>query len=58
MKRKINSQTDLAVIKIDKDGLTAAELGDSDSVQVGEFAMTVGSPLVSSSYFSSTTWKM
>lgn len=40
-----DSQTDLAVIKIDKDGLTAAELGDSDSVQVGEFAMTVGSPL-------------
>ena len=40
-----DSQTDLAVIKIDKDGLTAAELGDSDAVQVGEFAMTVGSPL-------------
>ena len=40
-----DSQTDLAVIKIDKDGLTAAELGDSDSVQVGEFAMAIGSPL-------------
>ena len=40
-----DSQTDLAVIKIDKTGLTAAELGDSDSVQVGEFAMAIGSPL-------------
>ena len=40
-----DSQTDLAVIKINKDGLTAAELGDSSSVQVGEFAMAIGSPL-------------
>ncbi len=40
-----DSQTDLAVIKIEKDGLTAAELGDSDAVQVGEFAMAIGSPL-------------
>lgn len=40
-----DSQTDLAVIKIEKDNLTAAELGDSDSVQVGEFAMAIGNPL-------------
>ena len=40
-----DSQTDLAVIKIDKTGLTAAELGDSDAVQVGEFAMAIGNPL-------------
>lgn len=40
-----DSQTDLAVIKIDKTGLTAAELGDSDAVQVGEFAMALGNPL-------------
>ena len=40
-----DEQTDLAVIKIEKDGLTAAELGDSDSVQVGEFSMAVGNPL-------------
>ena len=40
-----DSQTDLAVIKIDKTGLAAAELGDSDSVQVGEFAMAIGNPL-------------
>lgn len=40
-----DEQTDLAVIKIDKTGLTAAELGDSDGVQVGEFAMAIGNPL-------------
>ena len=40
-----DSQTDLAVIKIDKNDLVAAELGDSDSVQVGEFAMAIGNPL-------------
>ncbi len=40
-----DSQTDLAVIKIDKDNLTAAELGDSSSVKVGEFAMAIGNPL-------------
>ena len=37
--------TDLAVIKIDKEGLTAASLGDSDSSKVGEFVMAVGNPL-------------
>ena len=40
-----DEQTDLAVIKIEKTGLVAAELGDSDSVQVGEFAMAIGNPL-------------
>lgn len=40
-----DEQTDLAVIKINKTGLTAAELGDSDGVQVGEFAMAIGNPL-------------
>ena len=40
-----DEQTDLAVIKIEKSGLTAAELGDSDTVQVGEFSMAIGNPL-------------
>ena len=40
-----DEQTDLAVIKIEKSGLIAAELGDSDSVQVGEFSMAIGNPL-------------
>ena len=40
-----DSLTDLAVIKIDKTGLPAAELGDSDTVKVGSFAMAIGNPL-------------
>ena len=34
-----DEKTDLAVIKINKDNLTAAELGNSDSVKIGEFAI-------------------
>ena len=40
-----DSQTDLAVLKIEKTGLTPAEFADSDTVKVGEFAMAVGNPL-------------
>ncbi len=40
-----DEQTDLAVIKINKSDLVAAELGDSDTVQVGEWCMTIGNPL-------------
>lgn len=40
-----DSQTDLAVLKIEKSGLTSAEFADSDEAIVGEFAMAVGSPL-------------
>ena len=40
-----DSQTDLAVLKIEKTGLTAAEFANSDQAVVGEFAMAVGSPL-------------
>lgn len=50
-----DEQTDLAVIKIDKTGLTAAELGDSDNVQVGEFSMAAGNPLGMQSSISSGT---
>ncbi len=40
-----DDKTDLAVIKIDKTGLTKATFGDSNKVQIGEFAMAVGCPL-------------
>lgn len=40
-----DKQTDLAVLKIDKSGLTPAEFADSNSVKVGEFAMAVGNPI-------------
>lgn len=39
-----DSQTDLAVLKINKDGLITAELGDSSSVKVGEFVLAIGNP--------------
>ena len=37
--------TDLAVIKINKNGLTPAELGDSNTLKIGEFVMALGNPL-------------
>ena len=40
-----DSKTDLAVIKIETTGLTAAILGDSDALVVGEDAIAIGNPL-------------
>jgi Do/DeqQ family serine protease len=37
--------TDVAVIKIDAKGLTAAPLGNSDAARVGEWVLAVGNPL-------------
>lgn len=37
--------TDLAVIKVKRDDLIPAKIGDSDKVRIGQFAMAVGSPL-------------
>lgn len=37
--------TDLAVLKVDKKGLLAAEFGKSESVKVGELAVAIGNPL-------------
>ena len=38
-------KTDIAVIKINaKTGLTAASLGDSDNLEVGEWVMAIGNP--------------
>ncbi|MFQ5603056.1 MAG: DegQ family serine endoprotease [bacterium] len=36
--------TDIAVIKIDKDHLAYAQLGDSDKLEVGEWVLAIGSP--------------
>ncbi|MDD7408657.1 MAG: trypsin-like peptidase domain-containing protein [Anaerovoracaceae bacterium] len=40
-----DSSLDLAIVKIDASGLTAAELGDSDDVKIGDYALAVGNPL-------------
>ena len=40
-----DSKTDIAVLKIEADGLTPAILGDSDALSVGEYAMAIGNPL-------------
>ena len=37
--------TDLAVLKIDKEGLPTADLADSDIIRVGEPAIAIGNPL-------------
>ena len=36
---------DLALVKVDATGLTAARIGDSGSIQVGQTAIAIGSPL-------------
>lgn len=41
----IDTQTDLAVVKIEATGLTAAEFGDSDTLRVGEDVVAIGNPL-------------
>ncbi|MBD3404251.1 Do family serine endopeptidase [candidate division GN15 bacterium] len=38
-------QTDVAVLKIDATGLPYIEVGDSDSLMVGEMVMAIGSPM-------------
>ncbi|MBR3045257.1 MAG: trypsin-like peptidase domain-containing protein [Oscillospiraceae bacterium] len=38
-------QTNLAVLKIDAEGLTPAEFGNSDDLQVGELVVAIGNPL-------------
>jgi serine protease Do len=39
-----DSETDLAVIRIDADGLETASFGDSDAIEVGQWVLAVGNP--------------
>ncbi len=41
----LDSRTDLAVLKIDRTGLTPAELGNSDELEPGDDAYVIGNPL-------------
>ncbi len=45
-----DEDTDLALLKIDANGLSAAELGDSENLTVGQIVYTVGNPLGELSY--------
>ncbi len=40
-------ESDLAVVKIDKEGLVPVKLGDSESLEVGEWVMAIGNPFSS-----------
>jgi serine protease Do len=42
---RISDSTDLALIKVTGTGLTAATIGDSNALQVGQTAIAIGSPL-------------
>ena len=41
----MDTDTDVAVLKIERDGLKALAIGDSDDVRVGEFVLAIGNPL-------------
>lgn len=60
-----DSVTDMAVLKVEKTGLTAAEFGNSEDISVGELAVAIGNPLgeefagtVTVGYISATNRKM
>lgn len=40
-----DSTLDIAIVKVDASGLPVADLGDSDSLEVGEIAVAIGNPL-------------
>ena len=40
-----DSQLDMAIVKVNKTGLTPAELGNSDKVTTGDIAIAIGNPL-------------
>ena len=42
---KVSDSNDLALVRIQATGLTAARIGDSTGIQVGETALAIGSPL-------------
>ncbi|HET8785123.1 MAG TPA: trypsin-like peptidase domain-containing protein [Candidatus Limnocylindrales bacterium] len=41
----VDTLTDLAIVKVDASGLPTAPIGDSSSIQVGQQAIAIGSPL-------------
>ena len=48
-------KTDIAVLKTDVAGLTPLELGDSDSLRIGDFVVAIGNPLDSVELYGTVT---
>ena len=49
-------QTDVAVLKIEAEGLTALPIGDSASARVGEFVLAIGDPISADELSGSVTF--
>lgn len=41
----LDATLDLAIVKINAQGLTAADLGDSDEINIGQYVAAIGNPL-------------
>ncbi|MCP8316683.1 MAG: trypsin-like peptidase domain-containing protein [archaeon] len=39
-----DASSDIAIVKVDEEGLPSAELGDSDRLRVGQFVIAIGNP--------------
>ncbi|MEM2872998.1 MAG: trypsin-like peptidase domain-containing protein [Halobacteria archaeon] len=39
-----DASSDIAIVKVDEEGLPSAELGDSDRLKVGQFVIAIGNP--------------
>ncbi len=48
--------TDVAVLKIEKEGLLALPIGDSDTARVGEFVLAIGDPISTDELSGSVTF--
>lgn len=51
-----DTETDIAVLKVEEQGLTPLKCGDSDAVRVGEFALAIGNPLDSTELANTLTF--
>lgn len=50
-----DSETDIAVLKVDAKDLTSLPIGDSDKLQVGDFVIAIGNPFGLNSFGNSQT---
>ena len=48
--------SDVAVLKINAQGLTPLPIGDSDSIRVGEFVLAIGNPISTNELYGSVTF--